>query len=86
MGQGDEILPGTSKMMTDLAMVPRILIAGLRSPSFKIKRSQCTLIGATLELAILSQRAEITRKVFKPSSMNHGNGSVVGPLTPVEHN
>ena len=31
MGQGDDRLPSTSKMMTDVAMVPSILMAGLRS-------------------------------------------------------
>ena len=39
MGQGDEMLPGILKKMTDVAMVPPILRAGLRSASYKTKRS-----------------------------------------------
>ena len=35
-------------------------------------------------MEILSQCAESTLKDFKPSSMNHGKGSVLGQLTPVE--
>ena len=37
-------------------------------------------------MEILSQFAEITLKDFKPSSMNHGKGSVVEQLVPVEYN
>ena len=58
MGQGDIILPGTSKMMTDVAMMPPILMAGLSSASYKTKRSDRTLTGATLEEEILSQCGE----------------------------
>ena len=45
MGQGDDRLPGTSKTMTDVAMVPPILMAVLRSASY-----ETTLTGATLEV------------------------------------
>ena len=55
MGQGDDRLPGTDRMLTDVAMVPPILMAGLRSASYKTKRSDHTLTGATLEMEILSQ-------------------------------
>ena len=42
MGQGDDTLPGTSRTMADVTMVPPILMAGLRSTSYKTK-------GATQE-------------------------------------
>ena len=38
MGQGDDRLPGTSRTMTNVTMVPPILVAGLRSASYKTKR------------------------------------------------
>ena len=86
MGHGDDRLPGTDRMLTDVAMVPPILMAGLKSASYKTKRSNRTLTGATLEMEILSQCVEGTLQDFKPSSMNHGKGSVVGQLVPVEYN
>ena len=73
-------------MLTDVAMVQAILMAGLKSASNKIKRSDRTLTGATLEMEILSQCGESTLKDFKPPLMNHGKGSVVGQLVPVEYN
>ena len=86
LGQGDYQLPGTDKMLTDIAMVPPILMAGIKSTGYKSKRSDRTLTGATLEMEILSQCGENTMKDFKPSPMNHGKGSVAGQLVPVEHN
>ena len=86
LGQGDYQLPGTDKMLTDIAMVPPILMAGIKSTGYKSKRSDRTLIGATLEMEILSQCGESTMKDFKPSPMNHGKGSVAGQLVPVEYN
>ena len=44
------------------------------------------MTGATLEMEILSQCGESTLRDFKPSCMNHGKGSVVGQLIPVEYN
>ena len=55
LGQGDDRLPGTDRMLTDVAMVPPILMAGLKSTGHKSKRSDRTLTGATLEIEILSQ-------------------------------
>ena len=55
LGQGDYQLPGTDKMLTDIAMVPPILMAGINSTGYKSKRSDRTLTGATLEMEILSQ-------------------------------
>ena len=72
--------------MTDVTMMPNILMAGLRSASYKTKRSDRTLTGATLEMEILSQCAERALKDFKPFSMNHGKGSVAGQLILVEYN
>ena len=43
------------------------------------------MTGATIETEILSQCGEITLKDFKPSPMNHGKGSVVEQLVPVEY-
>ena len=63
--------------MTDLAMVPPILMAGIKSTGYKTKRSDRTLTGAKLEMEILSQYGQSTLKDFKPSPMNHGEGSVV---------
>ena len=85
LGQGDFQLSGTEKM-TDKAMVPPILMAGIKSTGYKSKRSDRTLTGATLEMEILSQCGESTMKDFKLSSMNHGKGSVAGQLVPVEYN
>ena len=86
LGQGDYQLPGTDKMLTDIAMVSPILMAGIKSTGYKSKRSDRTLTGATLEMEILSQCGESTMKDFKPSSINHGKGSVAGELIPVEYN
>ena len=72
LGQGDYQLPGTNRMLTDVAMVPPILMAGIKSTGYKSKRSARTLTGATLEMEILSQCGESTMKDFKPSPMNHG--------------
>ena len=86
LGQGDDRLPGTDRMLTDVAMVPPILMAGIKSASYKTKKSDRTLTGATLEMEILSQCGESTLTDFKPSLMNHVKGSLVGQLVPVEHN
>ena len=86
LGQGDDRLPGTDRMLTDVAMVPPILMAGIESTGYISKRSDRTLTGATLEMEILSQCWESTMKDCKPSPMNHGKGSVVGQLFPVEYN
>ena len=69
-------------MLTDVAMVPPILMAGIKSTGYKTKTSDRTLTGATIEMEILSQCGESTVKDFKPSPMNHGKGSVVGQLVP----
>ena len=86
LGQVDYQLPGTDKILTDIAMVPPILMAGIKSTGYKSKRSDRTLTGATLEMEILSQCGESTLKDFKPSPMNHGKGRVAGQLVPVEYN
>ena len=72
LGQGVYQLPGTDKMLIDVAMVPPILMAGINSTGYKSKRSDRTLTGAILEMEILSQGGESTMKEFKPSPMNHG--------------
>ena len=84
MGLGDDQLPGTDRLLIEVAMVPPILMAGLKSASYKTKRSDRTLTGVTLEMEILSQCGESTLQDFEPSSMNHGKGSVIGELVPVE--
>ena len=73
-------------MLTDVAMVPPILMAGIKSTSYKTKKIDRTLTGATLAMKILSQCGETTMKDFKPSPMNQGKGSVVGQIVPVEYN
>ena len=78
LGQGDDRLPGTDRMLIDVAIVPTILMAGIKSTGYKSKRRDRTLTGATLEMEILSQCGESTMKDFKPSPMNHGKGRVVG--------
>ena len=55
MGQGDDRLPGTDRNLTDVAMAPLILMAGLRSASYKTKRNDRTLTGAILVMEKLSQ-------------------------------
>ena len=86
MGQGDDRLSGTDRTLTDVTVVPPILMSGLRSASYKTKRSDRTLTGATLELEMLSQCGQSTLQDFRPFCMNHGKGSVVGQLIPLEHN
>ena len=86
MRQGDDRLPGPSTTMTDVTMVPPILMAGLKLASYKTKRSDRTLTGATLEMEILSRCGESALRDFRPSCKNHGKGSVIGQLTPVEYN
>ena len=76
MGQGDDRLSGTDRKLTDVTMVLPILMVGLKSASYKTKRSECTLTEATIEMEILSLCGESTRKDFKPSSMNHEKRSV----------
>ena len=71
---------------TDIALEQPILKAGLKSASYKTKRSDRTLTEATLEMEILSQCGESTLQDFKPSPMNHGKGNVVGQLVPEEYN
>ena len=73
-------------MLTDVAMMPLILMAGIKSTGYKTKRKDRTLTVATLEMEIISQCGEITMKGFKPSPRNHGKGSVVGQLVPVKYN
>ena len=86
MVQGDDRLPGTDRKLTDVTMVPPILMVGLRLASYKTKRSDLTLTGLTLEMKILSQCGKSTLRDFRPSCMNHGKGSIVGKLIPVEYN
>ena len=86
LGQGDYQLPGTDKMLTDIAMVPPILVAGIESTGCKSKRSDRTLTGAALEMEMLSQCGESEMKDFRPSPMNRGRGGVAGQLVPVECN
>ena len=64
LGQGDDRLPGTDRMLTDDAMVPPILMAGIKSTGYKTKKSDRTLTGATLEMEILTQCGESTMKDF----------------------
>ena len=61
-------------------------MAGLRSASYKTKRSDRTLTGATLAMETLRQCGQSTQRDFRSSCMNHGKGSVLGQLIPVEHN
>ena len=86
LGRGDDRLPGTDRILTDVAIMPPILMAGIKPTGYKTKRSDRTLTGATLEMEILSQCGESTIKDFKLSTMNQGKESVVGQLVPVENN
>ena len=62
MGQGEDQFPGLDKKLTDLIVVQPILMAGLRSAKYKIKRNDRTLTGATLEMEILSQSGQSTQQ------------------------
>ena len=64
MGQGDDRLPGTDRRLTDVTMVTPNLLAGLTLASYKTKRNDRTLTGATLEMEILSQCGQSTRTRF----------------------
>ena len=46
LGQGDDQLPGTDSMLTDVAMAPPILMVGIKSTGYKTKKSDRTLTGA----------------------------------------
>ena len=61
--------------MTDVAMVPPVLMAGIKSIGYKTKRSDRTLTGATLEMEIISQCEESTHKDFKPSPITEREAS-----------
>ena len=50
MVQGNDRLPGKDRTLIDVTMVRLILMAGLRSASYKTKRSDRTLTGATIEM------------------------------------
>ena len=63
LGQGDDRSPGTDRMLTDVAMVPPILMAGIKSASYKTKKSDRTLTGVLLEMQILSQCDESTLRL-----------------------
>ena len=76
LGQGDDRLLGTDRMLTDVAMVQPILMTGIKSTGYKTKKSDRNLTGTTLEMEILSQCGESTMKDFKLSPMNHGKGSI----------
>ena len=43
LGQGDDRLPGTDRMLTDVAMVPPILMTGIKSTGYKTKKIDRTL-------------------------------------------
>ena len=62
------------------------VLAGLKSASYKAKRSNRTLSEAKLEMEILSQCGESTLKDFKPSRINHGKVSHIGQMISVEYN
>ena len=64
--KADYQMPGTDRILTDVAMEPPNLMAGVKSASYKTKRSDSTLTGPTLEMEILSQCGESTLKEFKP--------------------
>ena len=84
IGKSDDRLPGSDRTLTDV-MVPQLIMAGLRSASYKTKRSDRTLTGAALEMETFRQCGQSTRRDFRSFCMNHGKGSVVGQLIPVEH-
>ena len=71
LGQGDDRLRGTDRMLTDVAMVPPILLAGIKSTGYMIKKSDRTLTGATLEMETFSQCGESIVNDLKPSPLNH---------------
>ena len=68
LGQGDDRLPGTDRILTDVTMVSPILMAGIKSTGFKTKRSDRSLTGATLEMEILSQCGELLSMDLPDSS------------------
>ena len=46
------------KILSDIAMVPPILMAGIKSTEYKSKRSDRTLTGAFLEMEISMANVE----------------------------
>ena len=72
--QGDYQLSGTDRILTDIAMVPPILMAGIKSTGYKSKRSDRTLTGATLEMEILSQCGESKMRDFQAISHESWKG------------
>ena len=65
LGQGDDRLPDRDRILTDEAMVPLILMAGMKKTGYKTRKSDRNLTGETLEVEILSQCGESTMKDFK---------------------
>ena len=84
LGQGDYQLPGTDRMLTDVAMVPPILMAGIKSTGYNSKRSDRTLTGATLEMEILSQCGESTMKDFRPRKEKCRRTTITSGLYPTD--
>ena len=85
MGQCDDRLPGTDTKLTDVTMVPPILIAGLRSASYQTKWSDRTLTGATLEREITSHCGKVPYEILDHLARTMERVSVVGQLIPVEY-
>ena len=67
-GQGDHRSEGSSTGI-DLSAVPTILLAELKSASYKAIRSDGTLTAAKPEMEILSQCCDSTLKDFKSRSV-----------------
>ena len=61
LGQGDDRLPGTDRMLTDVAMVPPILMVRRKSTGYRTKKRDRTLTRATLEMEILMEIANVGR-------------------------
>ena len=85
LGQEDDGSQGSSKM-TDIMMVPPVLMTRLISATLKFEKTDRTLNGKALEIKTLSQFGGSPLKDFKPSRINQRNGSVSGQLTPAKRN
>ena len=64
LGQSDDRLSGTDRILTDVAMVPTILMGGIKSIGYQTNRSDRTLTGVTLEMEILANVERVRLKIL----------------------
>ena len=67
LGQGDYQLSGTDRILTDIAMVPPILMAGIKSTGYKSKRSDRFLTGVMIAIRWLEAHVRENNRQEAPT-------------------